>query len=243
VSGGPKDERRDGGVNPADPWGAFGASWTASADAWSAWSETWRSILEKRGGPIAALMTNAFANPTAWPESVAPLLEEIRDALALPQFADLPRMDGSTLPSAGPAVDLMLVSQQYLSSMMPVWVKACDSFQAEVLARRAKGEVLDSAGEGMDIWNNVLDRTLMEFNRSGDFAKVQQRLLQASMRQKQEMRRAVEMAAEAIDMPTRTELTDVYRRLHDLLREVHGLRREVRALRENANKPDIASPA
>jgi len=188
-------------------------------------------------------MMGAFANPAAWPESVAPLLNEIRDALALPRFADLPSLDGSSLPSAGPAVDLMLVAQQYLSAIMPVWVKACESFQAEVLARRAKGEVVDSAGEGMDIWNNVLDQTLMEFNRSGDFAKVQQRLLQASMRQKQEMRRAVEMAAEAVDMPTRTEMSDVYRRLHDLLREVHSLRREVHALRENANKPDVASPA
>jgi len=231
MNGGPKNDGRNEGVNPTDPWGAFGASWKASADAWSAWSETWQSILEKRGVPVAALMTSAFANPAAWPESVAPLLDEIRNALALPRFADLPYMDGLALPSGGPAVDLMLVSQQYLSTMMPVWMKACESFQVEVLERRARGEVLDSAGEGMDIWNNVLDRTLMEFNRSGDFAKVQQRLLQASMRQRQEMRRTVERAAEALDMPTRTEMTDVYLRLHDMMREVHSLRREVRALK------------
>lgn len=159
------------------------------------------------------------------------LLDEFRDALALPRFADLPGLSGSALPLAGPFVDLMLAFQQYLAAVMPVWVKACESFQAEVLARRGRGEIIDSAAEGMDLWNNVLDRTLMEFNRSGDFAKIQKRLLRAVMRQRQEVRHGVEGAAQMIDMPTRTEMTDVYKRLHDLTREVHGLRRELRALK------------
>ncbi|MBV9775927.1 MAG: hypothetical protein JO143_02655, partial [Acetobacteraceae bacterium] len=45
-------------------------------------------------------------------------------------------------------------------------------------------------------------------------------------------RKVAEQTARVVDLPTRTELDDVYRRLHDLTREVHGLRRELRALRQ-----------
>ena len=220
----------------------FGSSWTTSLDIWSAWADTWQSMLQKRGGPAAEAMLKTMLNPTAWPDGVAPLMDELQDVFALPHFADLPRLDASSLPSPGPMVELMLVAQQYLSAAAPVWVQACQRFQAEVAERRGQGEKLDSAGAAMDLWNNVLDRTLMEFNRSADFAKVQQRFLHAAMRQRREVRKTFEQAAKAVDLPTRTEMNDVYQRLHDLVREVHSLRREVRALKE-AQPAAKASPA
>jgi hypothetical protein len=209
------------------PWQPFGAAWGTSLDIWSAWADTWQSMLQKRGGPAAEAMQKALFNPGAWSEGVAPLMDELQDVFALPHFADLPRLDGSALPSPGPLVELMMVAQQYLLAAAPVWVQACQRFQAEVAERRERGDTLDSAGAAMDLWNNVLDRTLMEFNRSADFAKVQQRFLHAAMRQRREVRRTFERAAKAVDLPTRTEMTDVYQRLHDLTREVHGLGREL----------------
>ena len=220
----------------------FAAPWTASLDAMSAWGETWRSMLEQRGVPATEVMLKTL-NPAAWPGSVTPLIDELEDVFALPHFADLPRLDGSALPSPGPLVELMMVAQQYLLAAAPVWVQACQRFQAEVAERRARGEKLDSAGAAMDLWNNVLDRTLMEFNRSADFAKVQQRFLHAAMRQRRAVRTTFERAAKAVDLPTRTEMTDVYQRLHDLTRAVHGLRREVRALRETQAAPAQKAPA
>jgi hypothetical protein len=219
----------------------LGASWTTSLGIWSAWADTWQSMLQKRGGPAAEAMLKTLYNPAAWSDGVAPLVDELQDVLALPHFADLPRLDASALPSPGPMVELMLVAQQYLAAAAPVWVQACQRFQAEVAERRGQGEKLDSAGAAMDLWNNVLDRTLMEFNRSSDFAKVQQRFLHAAMRQRREVRKTFERAAKAVDLPTRTEMNDVYQRLHDLVREVHSLRREVRALREA--QPAKAAPA
>jgi hypothetical protein len=220
----------------------FAAPWTASLDVMSAWGETWRSMLEQRGAPATAAMLKTL-NPAAWPEGLGPLIDELEDVFALPHFADLPRLDGSALPSPGPLVELMMVAQQYLLAAAPVWAQACQRFQAEVTERRARGDTLDSAGAAMDLGNNVLDRTLMEFNRSADFAKVQQRFLQAAMRQRRAVRTTFERAAKGVDLPTRTEMTDVYQRLHDLLREVHGLRREVRALREAPAAPAAKTAA
>ncbi len=219
----------------------FAAPWTASLDVMSAWGDAWRSMLQQRGAPATEAMLKTL-NPAAWPGGIMPLIDELEDVFALPHFADLPRLDGSALPSPGPMVELLLVAQQYLLAAAPAWVQACQSFQTEVAERRERGERFESAGAAMDLWNNVLDRTLMEFNRSADFAKVQQRFLHAAMRQRREVRRTFERAAKAVDLPTRTEMNDVYQRLHDLVREVHGLRREVRALRQ-AQAAEKAAPA
>lgn len=227
----------DGKETAADPFGAVAASWSASMDAMSAWSKTWQSLLEKRGAPAASMMMGTLDNPAAWSQSVMPIMDEMRRALALPRFADLPRVNETLLPSPETSVDLMLLVQQYLGAVMPVWVKACETFQTEVAARREKGETIDIATDGLDIWNKVLDRTLMAFNRSGDFAGLQQRMLRVAMQQRQDASKRAEMVAEALDMPTRTEMRDVYQRLHGLMREVHALRREVRALKAERRAP------
>src|SRR3954469_15918892 len=132
-------------MTAAEPEGAaapsqtFGAAWTTSLGVMSAWGDAWRSILQQRGGPAAVALSKTLFNPAAWPEGVAPLIDELQDVFALPHFADLPRLDGSALPSPGPMLELMIVAQQYLAEAAPVWVQACQRFQAEVAERRARG--------------------------------------------------------------------------------------------------------
>ena len=227
-------------AGPAEnPTGAvlaqFGQAWTASLDLWSAWANTWGKIVQTRGMPAAEAMTGKLLNPAAWPGGLQPLTKELEDLFALPRFADLPGLDGAKLPSVGPALELMAVAQQYMVAAAPVWLEACRRFQAEVAERRQAGERLDSAGTALDLWNGVLDRTLMEFNRSAEFAAVQQRFLHAAMRQRLEVRKLFEGAAKAVDLPTGTEMKDVYRRLHDLQREVHALKRELRQQAKSAS--------
>jgi hypothetical protein len=209
-------------------------SWTASLGMWSAWANTWQSLVTSRGVPAGQAMLDQFANPATWPRGLSSLIEELENIFALPRFADLPGLDAGALPSLAPAAELMAVAQEYLLAIAPVWAQICQRFQAEVAERRQRGEPMDNAGRAMDLWNNTLDQTLMEFNRSADFARLQQRFLHAAMRQRQEVRKLAERAAQAVDLPTRTEIDDVYRRVHDLTREVHGLRRELRALRQAA---------
>ena len=213
----------------------LGGAWTTSLGTWTAWFDAWRAMMENRGAPATATLLGGLMTPGAWPGGdSSPLAEDLREILALPRFADLPGLDGDALPSFAPAMELMSLAQQYLTVAAPVWLQAGERFQSEVAERRRNGERLDSAGEALDLWNNVLDRTLMEFNRSSEFAELQQRFLRAAMRQRLETRKVVERAAKAVDMPSRAEIDDVYRRLHDLLREVHGLRREIRKLRQAA---------
>jgi Poly(R)-hydroxyalkanoic acid synthase subunit (PHA_synth_III_E) len=225
-------EGEDRSSNPFDVMRQLSS---ASADVWSAWTDTWTGVLANRGAPVSEVMLKTMANPTAWPTALVPILDEIRTAMKLPTFADFPGGDLFRLPSLAPLIGLLQVSQNYAAISLPIWIKACERFVAEVKDRKhANGEGTPSAGEVMDVWNNVLDRTLMEFNRSGEFAAAQQQLLHAAAQHRRELSGAFEKAARAVNMPTRTEMTDTYRRLHDLTREVHALRQEIREMRRSS---------
>jgi hypothetical protein len=219
------------GTQMIDVFKAFTAPWAASTEAMLAWSKACQSVLQTRAAPAAELLRNAVGNPGAWNDAALPLIEEIRRAFALPRFADLPQWNSDLFPSANDSAEMTLLFQQCLAAMMPAWVKASQAFHAEIAERRANGEALDPFKDGLDIWNNVLDRTLMSFNRSGDFGRLQQRFLRIAMRQRQQVRQSVETLAQAVDLPTHSEMADVYARLHGLMREVHALKQEVRNLK------------
>ena len=213
---------------------------SASVDVLSAWTEAWGAVLTKRGASVGEALMKSFTAPAPWPTALAPVLEEIRSALKLPTFSDLPGRDLFSLPSPAPLLGLIQVAQEYASISVPIWIKAMERFLAEAQKRQEAGGKAPESGELLDTWNNVLDLTMMEFNRSDQFARAQQSLLHAAAAQRREIGDAVERLAKAVDMPTRTEMTDVYQRLHDLTREVHSLRREIRALRQ---EPKAAAPS
>jgi hypothetical protein len=210
-------------------------SLNAMTGMWKAWLEAAEALSTERGKEVGKSLVQLF-DPEFWRAGeLSPLLEELKHTLSFPQLADLPGLDMSTIGTSAAMVDLIGLVQQYMSISVPLWMSASQRFQAEVNARAQRGEALKSPGEALDLWNSILDRTLMEFNRSGDFAKMQQRLLRASAQYRLELRRAGERGARFFDMPTRTEMTDVYCRMHELQREIQKLRREVRTLRRDAS--------
>ncbi len=238
-----------GRTQDADPFGGVGEqmkrSFAASWEMWSALATSWQSVLSNRGMPAAQAVTDRLLKPAAWPDAVASLLAELQRIFALPQFSDLPLLDAEALPSLAPAAELLAVANQFMLAALPLWVRASQRFQAEMAASgTADAPALPSAGDAMDVLNNVLDQTLMEFNRSAEFSNLLQRLLRAGMGYRNEARKFGEKLARTVDMPTRTEMTDVYQRLHDLQREMHALRRELRAMKQAGPTPPARrSPA
>jgi hypothetical protein len=211
------------------------APWNTLAGMWNAWFEASRSLSGERGVEVGKSLTRLF-DPELWKTGgLAPLLEELQYVLTLPKFADVPSLEFSMLHSSAAMLDLFGLVQQYMKLSIPMWAAACQRFQAEVAERAQRGERVRSPGEALDLWNGVLDRTLMEFNRSGEFARIQQRLLRASARHRLELRKIGERSAQLFDMPTREEMTDLYRRMHEMQREIHKLRREVRVLRNGSS--------
>ena len=207
------------------------ASWQAMSSVWTAWIEAAHSLSRERGIDAGKSLARIF-DPQFWKAGeLRPLLEELSEAFSLPQLADLPRLEPSALDSSAAMLDLVGLINQYMMVSVPMWLSASQHFQAEITERAKRGEALQSPGDALDLWNAVLDRTLMEFNRSGDFARVQQRLLRASAQYRLQLRKIGEHGARLFDTPTRAEMTDVYRRVHDMQREIQSLRREVGNLR------------
>lgn len=230
---GESDRPRESG-NPLDALtSTIEQSWSAPLRMWSAFANTWQSALQNRGIPAFQATLKQMTGSAGWTAGLNPFLDEMLEIFDLPRLADFPAFEPGALPSLAPVAELALVTQQYMLAAFSVGMQACQRFQAEVTERRKNQAPIESAGEAMDLWNNILDQTLMEFNRSEEFATVQQRFLRAAMQQRQEIRKLTDGVAKTIDLPTREEVNDIYHRLHDLLREVHGLRREVRALKQN----------
>jgi len=228
------DGRQAGNAPPdaeqgvANPYVKLAEAWSGAMGPWLSWLGVLDSTIRSRTAPLVENAANTMRRPERMFENLSAFSEGLRRMVELPQFADLPDI-GSTFPSFEPAIELMGVTQQYLSVAMPIWIEACKRFEAEAAQRRQKGEKLDSGSGALELWNNTLDRTLMEFNRSSEFAQLQQRYLRGGIRQKLETRRYFERLAKAVDNPSRSELDDVYRRLHDLRREVASLRRKLEA--------------
>jgi hypothetical protein len=121
----------------------------------------------------------------------------------------------------------MGLAQQYMAVSIPLWITISQNFQGEVAARGHDGRAVRTPGEALDLWNNVVDRSLMEFSRSGDFARLQQNLLRALTKSRLELRKLGEKSSQLLDMPTRSEMTDVYRRMHGMQRELQDLRHQM----------------
>jgi Poly(R)-hydroxyalkanoic acid synthase subunit (PHA_synth_III_E) len=205
------------------------APWTAMAGMWNSWLQTAEVVSRERGLESSKLL-NRLWDPELWRAGgLAPLLQEMQAVFSLPRFADLPSFDLSAIKSSASMLDVMGLVQQYMAVSIPLWLQISRNFQGEMARRAEAGQAMATPGEALDVWNNVVDRTLMEFNRSGDFARLQQRLLRALTEYRLELRKLGEKSSQLLDMPTRSEMTEVYRRMHAMQRELQELRRQVRA--------------
>jgi hypothetical protein len=217
-------------------------SWNAWTGMWNAWFDATKSLSRERGTSVEKSLTPVF-DPEFWKAGgLGPLLEELQSALSVPKLADVPSLELSMLNFSATMLDLAGLFQQYVTFSIPMWIAASQRFQAEVSERAKRGEKIRSPGEALDLWNGVLDHTLMEFNRSGEFTRIQQRLLRASLQQRLELRKIGERTARMFDMPTRKEMTDLYRRMHEMQRELHRLRREVRSVHDRSHSASNDEP-
>lgn len=208
------------GFDPLQMGRDFTALGAASAQMVTAWSRAWQTMLEERTEPAV----RAMLDPLAWLGQADPqAASALHRALDMPKFADLFSFDPESLE---PAVELAQISQAYGQAAARVWSDVCRRFQERLADPETRP---GGPGEALDLWNAVVDETLMAFNRSETFAELQRRFVRAAMRFRLERRKLVERAAEHYDLPTRTEVDALASRVHALERENRALRRQLGA--------------
>jgi hypothetical protein len=204
----------------------------ASSQLLGAWTKAWQAALTGRALPAMELL-----NPAAWGNDGRKVADALESVLGTPQWSDFVSLDSETLKSFAPAVELVLLGQQYVAAVTRVATEICRKFQSRLAS---KGMKLDGSGEALDLWNDTVDETLMAFNRSETFADLQRRFVRAMMAFRLEQRWLIGKVAEQYHLPTREEIDELARRVHDLERENRRLRRAVQD--QAAKSPQRSEP-
>jgi polyhydroxyalkanoate synthase subunit PhaE len=208
----------------------FGQLSAASVEMWSAWRKTWASLLQERGGPALEATMRRMVDPSAWAGGDARgVAEDLEQVFAMPRLADVLAVDVQAFRILEPSLELLRIGRDHTMVATQVWTEACRRFQARLEEARKARRRFDGPGEVVDLWNNIVDDTLIEFNRSEHFADLQRRFVRAMMRYRIEQRHLAEKVCEVYDLPTRTEVDELHRKVHELQREVRRLRRAAKA--------------
>lgn len=121
--------------------------------------------------------------------------------------------------------ELVEAGVEYQSVMSDAWVNGMTKLM-EALARRAQeGRPIRTIQELSDEWANIADPAFYEIFISEKFVRTQGKLLSATMRHRIAQRKLTEAAAEAMDMPTRTEVDAAHQSIAHQRREIRALKR------------------
>jgi polyhydroxyalkanoate synthesis regulator phasin len=181
---------------------AMGSTWLTSP--WAAIGEALKPLtlnLERTYGGLA----DAFG--------LAPLIEldEARRDMLLAVMAHR-RAQAEYLDVAGGAVS-----------------QGIEAMTARLAEMGARGESVDTMLALVRLWAKTMDEAMHRAMQSPRALQASADLLRASAQSRRQQQRVVEIASEALHMPTRSEVDDAYREIQELKREVRRLRKAITA--------------
>jgi class III poly(R)-hydroxyalkanoic acid synthase PhaE subunit len=169
-------------------------------------------------------------DPRHWLGAGGAALEQPFEAvLGLPRLADVPAYDRKMLALLQ---DWMAVAQrscEFSALVGQVWLQAWLTFLADLQRATVEGKPVQSGRELLERWTATANATLLKAQREGEFLAAQRRLLEAILSSRTKEREIVEAQAEALGLPTRTEMDDVHRTLQEVKRELRALKRQLEA--------------
>jgi hypothetical protein len=114
---------------------------------------------------------------------------------------------------------------------------AYGDFLQALQAAAVEGKPARSGRELLDRWTATVNERMLKVQRSDPFLEAQRRLLDAMLTSRAAERELVEIGANAVDLPTRTEIDEVHKSLHAVKRELRALKRELAERGDKAASP------
>jgi class III poly(R)-hydroxyalkanoic acid synthase PhaE subunit len=114
---------------------------------------------------------------------------------------------------------------EYLAIVLEAWRKGTASLFAQLSHIGARGERVDSLLALIRLWARAVDAAMHEAMQSEQGLQATARVLRAALRHRQQLQKAVGLASEALNMPTRAEVDQAYREIQELKRELRRLKR------------------
>ncbi len=120
---------------------------------------------------------------------------------------------------------------QYQAGFGALGQKSLETFQKRLETTAADSGPVNSVRQVYNIWVDACEEVYAEYAMSDDYAKRYGEMVNALMAVKQQGARLVDESLEAMNMPTRTEISGLQRRLHDFRNDFRKLSAEAESMR------------
>ena len=118
---------------------------------------------------------------------------------------------------------------EYLGLVVQAWMTGTRELLKDLQAMGERGERIESLLAFIRKWAKAVDGPLHDTMQSPRGLEVTARLLRAATGYREQLRKTVGMASEALLMPTRAEMDDAYREIQELKRELRRIRKQLPA--------------
>lgn len=195
--------------------------------------ETWKRMLGGDGAnPFAAVLQGA-GDPGfgEWYARVAPLLSGAGQGaeawLGVPAFGFTRQHQERWQQLARAQLDYQQQAQAFQSLLAEAGHDAFGRLERKLAERSQPGQQLESARALFDLWVDAAEESYAEIALSLRFREAYGNMVNAQMRLRAAVQREVEQLAEAVGMPTRSEVDAAHRKVARLEREMRRLREEL----------------
>jgi class III poly(R)-hydroxyalkanoic acid synthase PhaE subunit len=185
----------------------------------------------------------AIAGPVsgAWVRALAGASDDPGVALGNPLLTEMERTLGALADALGlgptrqlndawrevmaAAVAKQGAQAEYLAIVLEAWRNGTQRLLAQLAAIGAGGERIDSLLTLIRLWARAVDGAMHETLQSEQGLEATARVVRASVRHRHQLQKAVGLASEAFNMPTRAEVDQAYREIQELKRELRRLKK------------------
>ena len=122
-------------------------------------------------------------------------------------------------------INFSKVSFDYLLVLLDIWVRAFEELMRELVSSQNKGETVENWRQFLQVWSSIFDRVFAQRFQSEDAVEVQGKLMNAAITWQRHQQELIEIFLKMNDLPTRSELNEIYRSLYELRKEVKNLKK------------------
>jgi class III poly(R)-hydroxyalkanoic acid synthase PhaE subunit len=195
--------------------------------------------------PMPGDYTHAFQQ-----NSTQPMQDQISKFLSVPAVGYSRESQEQYQILAQRQMDYMAATQAYQMAFGKLGMESTKGFQAALQTRMKEGKPISSLRELYDQWVEMSEAAYAEFVMTEEYQTLYGRLVNTLLALKQQMARMVDQNLEAMNMPTRTEISTLQCRQQELRRdnlklhkELKGMQAQLEAMRQSMLQTQAAPKA
>ncbi len=175
--------------------------------------------------PMPGDFTQAFH-----PEGGNPMHQQVNKFLSVPAVGYSRESQEQYQILAQRQMDYMAATQAYQMAFGKLGMESAKGFQAALQVRVKEGKPISSLRELYDQWVEMSEAAYAEFVMTEEYQTLYGRLVNTLLALKQQMARMVDQNLEAMNMPTRAEISTLQSRQQELRRDNLKLHKELKAI-------------